>query len=250
MSGHSKWSTIKRKKGAADSKRGALFSKLIKEITVAAREGGGDIDSNMRLKTVVDKAKHNNMPADNIDRAIKRGIGTDMASEQWEQINYEGYGPGGVAILVETLTDNRNRTAADIRHIFTRSGGKLGGSGSVAFKFERKGFIQVGKDDFTEEQIFEKAIEAGANDVDDGGDMWDIYTGYTDFNAVKISLEKAGISLANSELYMEPNTTVKVAGKEAQQVLKMIEMLEDNDDVQNAWANFDIDESDLDAYEG
>lgn len=248
MSGHSKWSTIKRKKGAADARRGQIFSKLIKEITVAAREGGGDINSNMRLKTVVDKAKQNNMPSDNIERAIKRGAGADIAGEQWEQITYEGYGPGGVAVLVETLTDNKNRTAADIRHVFTKSGGKLGGSGSVGFQFERRGFIQVEKEEIGEEQIFEKALEVGADDVEDGGDLWDIYTGYTDFNDVKTALEDAGISLSNSELIMQPNTTVKVKGKDAQQVLKMMEMLEDNDDVQNVWANFDISESDMEAF--
>lgn len=250
MSGHSKWSTIKRKKGAVDAKRGKIFSKLIKEITMAAREGGGDVNSNLRLNTAVDKAKQNNMPADNIERAIKRGIGADMAGENWEQITYEGYGPGGVAVIAETLTDNKNRTAADIRHIFTKAGGKLGGVGSVAYQFERKGFVQVSKDTIGEEEIFEKAIEAGADDVEDGGDMWDIYTAYTDFNDVKKSLENSGIVLANSELFMQPGTTVKVSGKDAGNMLKMMDMLEDNDDVQNVWSNFDIDESEMEAFEG
>lgn len=250
MSGHSKWSKIKRKKGATDAKRGKLFSKLIKEITVAAREGGGDIGANIRLKTIVDKARQNNLPIDNIERAIKRGSGAEAASENWEEIAYEGYGPGGVAILAEALTDNKNRTAADIRHIFAKAGGNLGGSGSVAYQFERKGFIQVKKDTITEEEVFEIALEAGADDIEDGGDMWDIYTEYTSFNDVKSGLEKAEIILANSELIMQPISTVRVSGKVAQNVLKMMEMLEDNDDVQDVWSNFDIDESEMEAFEG
>jgi len=249
MSGHSKWSTIKRKKGAADAKRGKLFSKLIKEITMAAREGGGgDPNSNIRLKNAIDKAKQNNMPADNIERAIKRGTGEDADAASYEEITYEGYGPGSVAMLVEALTDNKNRTAADVRHIFTKHGGKLGGSGSVAFVFERKGFIQVPKDDVSEEQIFEAAIEAGADNVEDGGEVWDIYTEYTDFDAVRTNLKDGGLEIDNSELIMQPNTTVKVTGKDAQNMLKMMEMLEDNEDVQNVWANFDIDESEMEAF--
>ncbi len=250
MSGHSKWSTIKRKKGAADAKRGKLFSKLNKEIQVAAKEGGGDPSTNIRLKNAIDKAKQGNMPVDNIERAIKRGIGADADAASFENITYEGYGPASVALLVETLTDNKNRTAADVRHIFTKAGGKLGGSGSVAFMFDRKGFIQVSKDDVTEEQIFEAAIEAGADNVEDGGDVWDVYTQYTDLDAVKTALESAELKIVNSELVMLPERTVKVTGKDARSVLKMMEMLEDNDDVQNVWSNFDIDESEMEAFGG
>jgi len=250
MSGHSKWNTIKRKKGAADARRGKLFSKLIKEISVAAKEGGGDPASNARLKHAIDKAKQNNMPADNIDRAIRRGTGADADAAAFEQITYEGYGPASVAFLVEALTDNKNRTAADIRHLFTKSGGKLSGSGSVAFLFERKGFVQVDKDDVTEEQIFEVAIEAGAENVEDGGETWDIYSDYTDFDIVRIALRKAGLKIENSELIMQPSRSVKLAGKEAQTTLKLMEWLEDNEDVQSVWANFDIDESEMEAYEG
>jgi YebC/PmpR family DNA-binding regulatory protein len=250
MSGHSKWSTIKRKKGAADAKRGKLFSKLNKEIQVSAREGGGDPNMNIRLKNAIEKAKQANMPADNIERAIKRGTGEDADAAAFENILYEGYGPGSVALLVDALTDNKNRTAADIRHIFTKSGGKLGGSGSVAFQFERKGFIQIPKNDISEEQIFEAAIEAGADNVEDGGEVWDVYTDYTDFDSVRTALQDAGLKVENSELIMLPERTVKVTGKDAQSVLKMMEMLEDNDDVQNVWSNFDIDESEMEAFGG
>ena len=251
VSGHSKWSTIKRKKGAADAKRGKLFSKLIKEITVAAREGGGgDPSANIRLKNAIDKAKQNNMPADNIDRAIKRGTGEDADAATFEEITYEGYGPGSVAFLVEALTDNKNRTAADVRHIFTKVGGKLSGSGSVAYLFERKGLIQVDRDDVTEEMIFEAAIEAGAENVEDAGETWDVYTDYTDFDVVRTGLRDAGLKIENSELIMRPTRTVKVVGKDAQNTLKLMEYLEDNDDVQNVWANFDIDESEMEAFEG
>lgn len=249
MSGHSKWSTIKRKKGAADAKRGKIFSKLIKEITLAAKEGGGDSNANVRLKNAIDKARQNNMPIDNIDRAVKRGTGEDADAAAWEEISYEGYGPGGVAVLVEALTDNKNRTAADIRHIFTKTGGKLGGSGSVAFLFERKGFIQVSKEDVSEEQIFEAAIEAGAENVDDGGDLWDIYTAYTDFEPVKAALKKLGLNFVNSELIQKPSRTTSITGKDAQKMLEMMEFLEDNEDVQNVWANFDIDESEMEAFD-
>jgi len=249
MSGHSKWSTIKRKKGAADARRGKLFSKLIKEITVAAREGGGDPNTNIRLKNAIEKAKQNNMPSDNIERAIRRGTGEDSDAASFEQITYEGYGPGSVAVLVEALTDNKNRTAADVRHIFTKHGGKLGGSGSVSFMFQRKGFIQVPKDDVSEDRIYEAAIEAGADNVEDGGEVWDIYTEYSDFDAVRTDLKEAGLEIDNSELIMEPASTVRISGKDAQNMMKMMEMLEDSEDVQNAWANFDIDESEMKAFE-
>jgi YebC/PmpR family DNA-binding regulatory protein len=249
MSGHSKWSTIKRKKGAADSRRGKLFSKFAKEIMVATKEGGADPDTNARLKTIIDKAKQNNMPNDNIDRAIKRATGADSDAAAFEQINYEGYGPGGVAVFVDALTDNKNRTAADVRHIFTKHEGKLGGSGTVSYLFAKRGLIQVSKDGISEDEIFEAALNAGAEDVEDGGDMWDIYTEYTAFNDVKTSLEETGLNLENSELTMVPSNTVKITGGDAQNMLKMLEMLEDNEDVQNVWSNFDIDEDEMDAYE-
>jgi len=248
MSGHSKWSTIKRKKGAADAKRGKIFSKLSKEIMMAAKTGGGDPSTNLTLKNAIDKAKQNNLPNDNIDRAIKRGTGEDSDAASWEEIVYEGYGPGGVAVLVEALTDNKNRTASDVRHTFTKIGGKLGKSGTVDYLFTRKGFIQVTKDGIEEDKIFEVAIESGADEVEDGGETWDIYTEYTDFNDVKVGIESAGIEIDNSELIQQPSNTIKISGKDAQNMLKMMEMLEDNDDVQNVWANFDIDESEMEAF--
>jgi YebC/PmpR family DNA-binding regulatory protein len=250
MSGHSKWATIKRKKGALDAKRGQMFSKMIKEIAAAARDGGGDPDSNIRLKNAVDKARASNMPADNIDRAIKRATGADADAAAWEQIMYEGYGPGSVAILVETLTDNKNRTAADIRHIFNRAGGKLSGAGSVSYLFARKGMIMIAKDEIDEEKAFEAAIEAGAENVDIAEDTYDIYTNYTEIEAVKSAIKKMGIKIENSDIVMVPSNTVKVTGKEAQSMLKMVEMLEDNDDVQNVWANFDIDMKEMEAFQG
>jgi len=250
MSGHSKWSSIKRKKGAADSKRGKVFSKLIKEISVAAKEGGGDPASNIRLKNAIDKARQSNMPADNMDRAIKRGTGADANASAWEQITYEGYGPGSVAVLVEALTDNKNRTAADVRHIFTRNGGKLAGSGSVSFLFERRGFMQVPKDGTDEEAMFEAAADAGAENVDDGGEMWDVYTSYSEFDSVRTALRGKGLAVENSELFMQPSRTTRITGKEAHSMLRLMEMLEDNEDVQNVWANFDIDEAEMEAFEG
>jgi YebC/PmpR family DNA-binding regulatory protein len=250
MSGHSKWATIKRKKGAADVRRGKIFSKLIREITMAAKEGGGDPDLNVRLKNAVDKARASNMPMDNIDRAIKRATGADADAAAWEEIMYEGYGPGSVAILVETLTDNKNRTAADVRHIFTRSGGKLAGAGSVSYLFARKGLIQVSKEEVDEDRIYEAAIDAGAENVEDGGEVYEVYTGYTDFEIIKTAIQQRGIPIENSEIIMKPANTIRVGGKEAQSMLKMVEMLEDNDDVQNVWANFDIDEKEMEAFEG
>jgi YebC/PmpR family DNA-binding regulatory protein len=250
MSGHSKWATIKRKKGAADAKRGKIFSKIIKEITIAAKEGGGDPEGNIRLKNAVEKARGNNMPVDNIERAIKRATGADGDAAAWEEITYEGYGPGSVALLVEALTDNKNRTAADIRHIFSRTGGKLGGLGSVSYMFTRKGMIQVPKDGVDEEKIYEVAIDAGADNVEDGGETYDIYTSKSDFETVKTAIKQRGLKIESSELIMVPDNSVKISGKDAQQMLKMVEMLEDNDDVQNVWANFDIDEEEMEAYQG
>jgi YebC/PmpR family DNA-binding regulatory protein len=250
MSGHSKWATIKRKKGALDAKRGQMFSKMIKEISAAARDGGGDADSNIRLKNAVDKARAANMPADNIDRAIKRATGADADAAAWEQITYEGYGPGSVAILVEALTDNKNRTAADIRHIFSRAGGKLSGANSVSYLFARKGLIQIAKDKIDEEKAFEAAIEAGADNVETSDETYDLYTNYTQLEMVKTEIKKMGLSVESAEVVMVPSNTVKLTGKEAQSMLKMVEMLEDNDDVQNVWANFDIDLKEMEAFQG
>jgi len=250
MSGHSKWSTIKRKKGAADAKRGQLFSKLIKEITMAAREGGGDRIGNLRLKTAIEKAKQNNMPNDNVDRAIKRGTGDDDSGTVWEDIVYEGYGPEGVAVLVEALTDNKNRTAADIRHAFSRHGGKLSKTGTVDFIFRKVGFIQVPKDSVSEEKIFEAAIEVGADEVEDGGEMWDVYTAWKDMHSIKEGFAGMGIKADNAEVIQLPSTYIKLTGKSVTQMLKMMEMLEENEDVQNVWANFDIDEAEMEAFGG
>jgi YebC/PmpR family DNA-binding regulatory protein len=250
MSGHSKWSTIKRKKGAIDAQRGKIFSKLIKEIGMAAREGGGDPDANIRLKNAIDKARQNNMPVDNIERALKRATGADADAATWEELTYEGYGPASVALLVDTLTDNKNRTAADIRHIFNRSGGKLGGAGTVSYQFTRKGLILVSKEKYDEDKIFEAALEAGAENVEDGGEMHEVYTTYTDLENVKAALKKMGVEYESADLIMVPSSTVKLKGKDAQAILKMVELLEDNDDVQNVWANFDIDEEEMEAFEG
>jgi len=249
MSGHSKWSTIKRKKGAADAKRGKIFSKIIKELTVAAKDGG-DPNTNLRLKSVIDKAKQNNMPADNIERAIKRGTGEDENAASFEDIIYEGYGPDGVAILVEALTDNKNRTAADVRHIFTKHGGKLGKSGAVDYLFTKKGFIQVPKVNVDEDTIYEVAVEAGADEVEDAGETWDIYTEWTEMTSVKEAIVGAELRVDNAEIIQQPSINIKLTGKSARQMLKMMDMFEDNEDVQDAWANFDIDEDEMEAFGG
>ena len=233
-----------------DARRGKVFSKLIREITVVAKEGGGDPSVNLRLKNVIDKARQSNMPSDNIERAIRRGTGEDADAAAFEEITYEGYGPASVAVLIEALTDNKNRTAAEIRHIFTKSGGKLSGSGSVAFLFTRKGLIQIPKGKVEEETLYEAAIEAGAENIEDSGETYDVYMEYTDFDAVRTALRKAGLPMDNAELVMVPSTTVRVSGKDAQSTLRMIEMFEDHEDVQNVWANFDIDVEEMEAYQG
>jgi YebC/PmpR family DNA-binding regulatory protein len=242
MSGHSKWSTIKRKKGKLDEERGKMFTKLIREITVAAREGGGDLESNARLRTAVATAKAANMPADNIKRGILKGTG-ELEGVHYEQSSYEGYGPGGVAVLVEVLTDNKNRTVAEIRHIFTRHSGNLGEVGCVGWMFDRKGYLVVDKGAIGEDELMEKALEAGASDFMVSGDTFEIYTEFTDFDAVRTTLEKAGVKFATAEISMIPQTTVKLDGKQAEHMIKLVEELEDNDDVQKVFANFDIDEA-------
>ena len=242
MSGHSKWSTIKRKKGAIDAKRGKIFTKLIKEITVAARMGGGDIDANPRLRTAVLAAKYENMPKDNIDRAIKKGTG-GLEGVSYEEILYEGYGPGGVAVLVETMTDNKNRTVADVRHFFAKSGGNLGESGCVGWMFDKKGVISVDKGAITEEQLMELALEAGAQDVVEEDTTFQVLTAPEDLNGVAESLSKANVAYQEAAISMVPKNTVEVTEeKTARSLLKLLENLEDHDDVQKVHANFDIDD--------
>ncbi|MBW2519742.1 MAG: YebC/PmpR family DNA-binding transcriptional regulator [Deltaproteobacteria bacterium] len=243
MAGHSKWANIKHRKGAQDAKRGKIFTKIIKELTVAARIGGGDPESNSRLRTAVDKAKQANMPKDNIDRAIKKGTG-DLDGVNYEEGIFEGYGPGGVALIVEFLTDNRTRTVADVRHIFSKYGGNLGVSGSVSFLFERKGLISFNTDhDF--EEIFEVALEAGAEDVKDEGDIYEVVTDSSNFLDVRDAMTEAGLKYETAEVTMIPSTQTVLEGKQAETMLKMMDVLEDNDDVQNVYANFDISEEEL-----
>jgi YebC/PmpR family DNA-binding regulatory protein len=243
MSGHSKWATIKRKKEATDAKRSNMYAKLLRAVEVAAREGGGSVDSNMTLASAVDKAKSFSVPNDNIERAIKRGTGELGDGQKYDEIVYEGYAAGGIALLVEALTDNRNRTAQEIRHAFTRHGGNLGEAGSVAWQFVRKGVIEVEKASAPdEERVLEVALEGGAEDVRDQESSWEIVTAPADFEAVQGAMAKAGIAVASAELTMVPSTTIPVDGTEARSVLQLIESLEDLDDVQNVYANFDIPE--------
>lgn len=245
MSGHSKWHTIKHKKGALDAKRGKIFTKLIKEITVAARTGGsGDIDSNARLRKVVNDAKGQNMPNDTIDRAIKRGTG-ELEGVSYDEVMYEGYGPNGVAVMVEGLTDNRNRTVAEIRHIFSKNGGNMGESGSVAWMFDKKGYIVVDKAAKSEEELFEIAIEAGADDMQDEGDVFEIYTAPDAFDTVLEAVKAAGIEPQAAEISQIPQNYIKLEGGDAKTMLKLYDALDDNDDVQKVYANFDIDESEI-----
>jgi YebC/PmpR family DNA-binding regulatory protein len=240
MSGHSKWHTIKHKKGALDAKRGKIFTKLIKEITVAARTGGsGDVEANARLRKAVTDAKAQNMPNDTIDRAIKRGTG-ELEGVNYEEITYEGYGIGGVAILVETMTDNRNRTVAELRHLFSKNGGNLGEAGSVAWMFDKKGYIVVDKDSKSED-----AIEAGADDMQAEGDVFEIYTAPENFDAVHEAVKSAGVEPQAAEISMIPQNYIALTGDDAKKMLKLYEAIDDNDDVQKVYANFDIDESEM-----
>ena len=239
MSGHSKWSTIKRKKGKADAARGKIFTKLIKELTVAAREGGGDRDANARLRSAVQAAKAANMPATNIEKAIKKGTG-ELPGVSYDQVSYEGYGPGGVAVLVETLTDNKNRAVSDVRNIFARHGGNLGEVGCVGWMFERRGVIQVDRGKVDEDQLLEIALEAGASDMSSEEDYFEVVTPFEKFDAVKRALDGKNIPMNQAELTMIPQTTIKLEGRQAEQMLKLMEELEDHDDVQKVYANFDI----------
>jgi YebC/PmpR family DNA-binding regulatory protein len=244
MSGHSKWSTIKRKKGAADAKRGKAFTKIIKEIMVAARMGGGDINANPRLRAAVLAAKAENMPRDNIDRAIKKGTG-GLEGVNYEEITYEGYGPGGVAMLVEVLTDNKNRTVAEVRHVFSKQNGNLGEGGSVSWIFEKKGLITLDKKSVDEDRLIEAALDAGALDVNDTGKEFEVTTPPAAFDAVKKKVEESGFKPTYSEVTMVPQTTVRLGGKEAEQMVRLMESLEDLDDVQKVYANFDIADEDM-----
>jgi YebC/PmpR family DNA-binding regulatory protein len=240
MSGHSKWSTIKHKKGAADAKRGKIFTRILKEMTVAARLGGGDPNGNPRLRAAVAEAKANNMPKDNIERAIKRGTG-ELEGATYEEITYEGYGPGGVAIIVEALTDNTNRTTPEIRHAFEKQGGNLGTPGSVRFQFEKKGYFAVEKSAVGEDKLMEIALEAGADDLQtEEPDAYEIYTSPDNFEAVRQALETSKIPTVEAKLGMIPSTYVAVDEQKSKAIMRLLEMLDDHDDVQNVWSNFDI----------
>ncbi|HEU4493079.1 MAG TPA: YebC/PmpR family DNA-binding transcriptional regulator [Rubrobacteraceae bacterium] len=240
MSGHSKWSTIKRKKGAADAKRGALFGKLSRAISVAAREGGGDPEMNSALALAVSKAKDANMPNDNIQRAIDKGTGAHGEAETFERITYEGYAPGGVAVMVEVLTDNRNRAASDVRYIFSKNGGKLGTSGSVAYLFERKGVILIPKESVDEDELMELALEAGAEDVEEMESDFRVVTSAEEFAAVRDAMRDAGVEFENADITMQPQNSIDLDASTAKQTLRLIDALEENDDVQEVYANFDI----------
>ncbi len=244
MSGHSKWASIKRKKGEIDAKRGKIFTKLIKEITVAARIGGGDINGNPRLRLAVDNAKACSMPKDNIDRAIKKGTGA-LESVNYEEIMYEGYGPGGVALLVEILTDNKNRVVAEIRHIFSKFGGSMGASGSVAWMFKKRGVMSVDKKQIREDDLMELLLNYEVDDIQDNGNEFQVTVAPSDFIEVKNKLEEKKLTIIDSQIDMIPQNTIKVEGAHAESVLKLVDSLEDNDDVQHVYSNFDISEKEL-----
>ena len=239
MSGHSKWATIKRKKAALDSKRGKMFTKLIKEITIAARQGGGDVNGNPRLRLAVDNAKGANMPMDNIERAIKKATG-ELEGVSYVELMYEGYGPSGVAILVEAATDNKNRTVAEVRHLFSKGGGSIGESGSVAWMFDRKGVITVQKENYSEDDVMELIIEAGADDLQKEDDFFEITTSLENFETVRKAIVDKGMNIDNASLQWIAKNTITVGGEDAEKVMKLIEGLEDNDDVQNVYSNADI----------
>ena len=251
MSGHSKWSSIKHKKGAADAKRGKLFSKLSRAIIVAAKEGGGDPSGNLSLQNAIEKAKSYSMPKDNIDRAIAKGSGADADASSFETVVYEGYGPSGVAVIVEALTDNRNRTASDVRHTFAKNDGNLGGSGAVSWLFERRGVVLVPADGTDEDELTLAAAEGGADDVALDGSSYQVLSAPENLIAVREAIEAAGFTIDSAELTMLPKTTVEVANEgDAKKVLRLMDELEDNDDVQDVYANFDIPERVLEAVAG
>jgi len=244
MSGHSKWSSIKHKKGVKDARRGKLFTKLIKEITVAARLGGRDINANPRLRTAVTTARENSMPNDNIDRAIKKGTG-ELEGVHYDEVNYEGYGPGGAAIMASVLTDNRNRTVSELRRIFEKHSGNMGSAGCVAWMFHKRGVITVEKSKVDEDRLMEVALDAGADDVNDAGDSWEIITAPDNFETVKAATDAAEIERASAEIAMVPENTVSLTGKEAEQTIRLLEELEEHDDVQSVASNVDIPQEEL-----
>ena len=248
MSGHSKWSSIKHKKGAADAKRGKIFTKLIKEITVAARMGGGDPEGNPRLRTAIAAAKSENMPKENIARGIKKGTG-ELEGVSYEEASYEGYGPGGVAVLVDCLTDNKNRTVADIKHLFERHGGNLGEPGCVAWMFEQKGLMVFEKDKVDEEELFDLALEAGAEDVREEETEFEVITAPSDFESVKQAIDDAGLSYTLAEVTKIPQNTVGVEGKKARQTLNLMQSIEDHDDVSHVYSNCDIPDDVMEALD-
>ena len=245
MSGHSKWSSIKHKKGAADAKRGKIFTKLIREITTAARIGGADPESNSRLRVAIDNAKAENMPKDNIERAVKKGTGALDGAESYEEYVYEGYGPGGVAILIETLTDNKKRTTAEVRHILSRLNGNLGEAGCVSWLFSKKGFMSFDKKTVDSDKIMELALDAGAEDISDDENEIEVYTEISNFENLKKVFENNKINYIVAEMSMIPQNFIKLEGKNAETMLKLMEALEDSDDVQNVYANFDIDATEM-----
>ena len=246
MSGHSKWHTIKHKKGAADAKRGKIFTRIIKELTVAARNGGGDPDMNPRLRTIIAEAKQHNMPADNIKRAIRRGTGEEEGVT-YDEVTYEGYGPGGVAVLIEALTDNKNRTVGEIRHTMGKWGGKLGDPNSVARMFTKRSQIVVEKSKAAEDALMSAVLEAGADDMTDEGEAWEVVSAPDAHVAVLEAVKALGIEPASAEVAMVPTDYIKLEGKQAQQMLKLMEALEDHDDTKHVWANFDVDEKEIEA---
>jgi YebC/PmpR family DNA-binding regulatory protein len=248
MSGHSKWSTIKHKKAVTDARRGKLFTRLAREITVAARMGGGDPDTNFGLRLAIDKAKSANMPKDNIERAIKRGTG-ELKGEELHEVTYEGYAPNGVAVLVKVLTDNKNRTVADIRRILTRQGGTMAEAGAVAWQFDRKGYIAITPDGIDEDTVFEIAVEAGADDIVFGDDLIEVYADIENFQAVRQALEEAGIPFETAEMSMIPKTTLQLGEKETLRVMGLIDALEELDDTQQVYSNLDISDEAMAKYE-
>lgn len=246
MSGHSKWHTIKHKKGAADAKRGKLFTRIIKELTIAARSGGGDPDTNPRLRTIIAEAKSNNMPADNIKRAIRRGTGEEPGVS-YEEAQYEGYGPGGAAVIIDVLTDNKNRTVGELRHTLTKYGGNLAESNAVAWMFTKKGYIVVGKDKVAEDALMNAVLEAGGDDVADDDENWEVFTPVESYQAVLDAVKALGIEPAAAAISMIPQNYLKLEGKAAQQMVKLMDVLDDHDDVRQVWSNFDIEEKEIEA---
>ncbi|HYB62254.1 MAG TPA: YebC/PmpR family DNA-binding transcriptional regulator [Methylomirabilota bacterium] len=246
MSGHSKWATIKHKKAATDAKRGRIFTKLIREITIAARVGGGDAETNPRLRTAIAAAKNENMPNDNIERALKRGTG-ELEGEQYEEVNFEGYGPGGVGMIVQVVTANRNRVVSELRHLLSKNGGSLAEAGSVGWMFHRKGDITVPKEQANEDKMLSVVLDAGAEDLRDDGSQWEVLTSPESFEAVRDALTKAGVTPSSAGIGWVPQNYVKLAGQQAAQMLRLVESLEEHDDVQQVFANFDIDEKEMHA---